>query len=112
MTETPAERRHRERMALNDVLARTEERTAAQLLQAAGTTTRYAWCFDHGIRHAFDPEAPWCTACWVWLDGNTEDAATADKASRFGEARFLHELPDPQRLAIIRDGAKHREEGR
>lgn len=36
MTETPAERRYREGMAINDVLARAEARTSFELLEATG----------------------------------------------------------------------------
>lgn len=63
---------------------------------------RYAWCFSHGFMHTFDPESPWCTADWVWLDGDSEDAAMADKAARYGDAQFLHQLPDLEaQLAVI-----------
>jgi hypothetical protein len=108
VTESPADRRYREGMAINDALARAEERTAARLRHAAGCATRYAWCFDHGRLHAFDPDAPWCTAWWVWLDGADEVLATQDKRLRYGDAEFLHQLPDDQQLAIIRESVTRR----
>lgn len=109
MTESPADRRYREGMALNDVLARAEERTAARLRKASGAPVRYAWCFDHGRLHAFDPDTPWCTARWAWLDGDNETLAIMDKRLRYGDAQFLHELPNEQQLVIINECAGRRE---
>lgn len=63
----------------------------------------YAWCFDHGRMHVFDPEKPWCTAAWVPLDGHAEAEAVADKQTRYGNAQFLHDLPDGLHLAVIRE---------
>lgn len=108
MSETPADRRYRERMALNDAMARAEERTAARLQRSTGITTRYAWCFDHGRLHAFKPESPWCTARWVWLDGGDDVLATQDKRLRYGDAQFLDQLPADEQLAIIRESATRR----
>lgn len=100
---------YRERMALNDVLARAEERTAARLQEAAGVSSRRAWCFDHGRLRVFAADAPWCTARWVWLDGGNDALAMQDKRLRYGEAQFLHQLTDAQQLAIIRECADRRE---
>lgn len=56
MTESPAERRYRERMALNDVLARAEERTAQALREATEqpvdgpATGRCPVCHREGLR--------------------------------------------------------------
>ncbi|MFE1321630.1 hypothetical protein [Kitasatospora phosalacinea] len=52
----------------------------------------YVWCFDHGRTHNFSDGA-WCTAWWVPLVGATEPEALADKAARFGDARFYDQLP-------------------
>jgi hypothetical protein len=68
---------------------------------------RFAWCFSHGFMHPFDPEAPWCTASWVWLNGDHKQDAEADKRARFGDAQFLHELPDGQQLTLIHYAADH-----
>jgi hypothetical protein len=62
---------------------------------------RYAWCFSHGLMHTFDPEAPWCTASWVWLSSRDKDDALADKQQRYGDAEFLHQLPADEQLAVI-----------
>ncbi len=63
---------------------------------------RWAWCFSHGAVHYFGADqGPWCTATWVWLNGATEAEALADKGARFGDARFLDQLPNEQQLAII-----------
>lgn len=65
-------------------------------------TTYYAWCFSHGRLHLFaEPEGPWCTAGWVRLTGGFEEEALADKQTRFGDAQFLHHLPNDQQVAII-----------
>ncbi|MEV0220842.1 hypothetical protein [Streptomyces sp. NPDC050704] len=61
----------------------------------------YAWCFSHGTLHRFRyRETPWCTAQWVSLDAYSEEAALAVKQRAWGGARFLHELPAEQQLAI------------
>ncbi|ARX81567.1 hypothetical protein SMD44_00965 [Streptomyces alboflavus] len=63
---------------------------------------RYAWCFSHGLLHRFaDGPEPWCTATWTWIDGATEDEAQAAKKQRFGNARFLDELPGEQQLELL-----------
>lgn len=63
---------------------------------------RFAYCFDHGRTHHFaEGETPWCDAAWVWLDGDTEDQALANKQARFGAAQFEDQLAMDQRLAII-----------
>ncbi|MYT20086.1 hypothetical protein GTW69_07255 [Streptomyces sp. SID7760] len=64
-------------------------------------TTAFAWCFSHGRLHHFLGE-PWCTAAWALLPGATEGEALAAKTQRYGEATFLHQLPDDQHLALIR----------
>lgn len=103
MTESPAERRYRQGMELNDAMARAEARLAQQLRDAAGAhPMRYAWCWSHGALHKFPAgQDPWCTATWVWLDGTVEEDALTDKQARYGDARFLHQLPADQQLAII-----------
>ncbi|MFJ4741209.1 hypothetical protein [Streptomyces sp. NPDC088775] len=63
--------------------------------------TVFAWCFSHGRLHHFVGE-PWCTATWALLSGSTEEEALAAKTQRYGEATFLHQLPDEQQLALIR----------
>ncbi|MCZ1012359.1 hypothetical protein [Streptomyces lydicus] len=102
-TETPAERRYREGMELNNVQARAEERAAEHLREAAGALQmRFAWCWDHGALHHFPTrEDPWCTARWSWLEGNSETDALADKEVRHGDAKFLHQLPDAEQLKLI-----------
>ena len=67
-----------------------------------GPPDRFAWCFSHGRLHRFAADAgPWCTATWVWLDGSSEAEALTAKIERFGDTRFLNDLPDRQQLAII-----------
>lgn len=62
----------------------------------------YAWCFSHGRTHYFYPDdTPWCTALWVYLAGATEEEAEADKQARYGDARFLDELPDVEAQAAV-----------
>lgn len=62
----------------------------------------YAWCFDHGTLHRFQPDTtPWCTAAWVGFTATTETAALEAKQHAYGEARFLHELPTEQQLEVI-----------
>lgn len=66
------------------------------------TLVVYAWCFDHGTLHRFQPRAtPWCTAAWVHLDAYTEETALAMKQSAWGGARFLHDLNADQQLTIV-----------
>lgn len=77
-----------------------EPRRSGYVLE--GPPDRWAWCFSHGLQHRFAADQdPWCTATWVWLDGVTEAAALTTKAQVYSDARFLHELPDYQQLAII-----------
>ncbi len=75
----------------------------------------FAWCFDHGRMHTFvprgeedAPEGAWCTAGWVKLDGATEEEATTDKVSRFGDARFAHQLPSDTQIVLIREWSARR----
>ncbi|MGX1129929.1 hypothetical protein RKD49_002119 [Streptomyces glaucescens] len=64
----------------------------------------WVWCFSHGRLHHFAPgDEPWCTATWTRLDGATEHDALADKQARYGEAQFIHQLPDEQQLQLILD---------
>jgi len=72
---------------------------------------RYAWCFSHGFMHTFDPEMPWCTATWVWLDGDFKDQAASDKQQRYGDAKFLHELPDTEAQLAVMDLSREQQEG-
>lgn len=65
------------------------------------TRWQYAWCFSHGRLHIFDDD-PWCTATWVSLFGTTEEEALTAKMATYGEARFLHQLPDDQCRSVIR----------
>lgn len=65
---------------------------------------QYAWCFDHGRLHQFDlVNGPWCSACWAWLDGSTEEEAMGSKRARFNGARFLAELSRDQQVILIRE---------
>lgn len=64
------------------------------------TTVAYAWCFSHGRLHRFDG-TPWCTATWVRLTGVTKSDALANKRARYGNAQFLHQLPDEQQYQLI-----------
>lgn len=69
-------------------------------------TPNYAWCFSHGRMHTFWPDRePWCTALWVRVAGITEDEAEAAKRERFGDARFMHDLPVEEQVVI------HKREG-
>jgi len=71
------------------------------------TKPRFAWCFSHGRLHTFwTDETPWCTATWVWLDGTTEDEAMQIKASAYGEAVFLHDLPSAEAQLAVMDKSK------
>lgn len=63
----------------------------------------FAWCFDHGSVHVFGPDGAWCTATWVALSGNTRDGALTDKQIRYGDARFLHELPIETHLDVMNE---------
>lgn len=65
----------------------------------------YAWCFSHGRMHFFrptteHPDGAWCTALWVTLAGETEEAAIADKEARFGGAQFAHHLGPGQHVEV------------
>ncbi|MFG1858444.1 hypothetical protein ACGFJT_41895 [Actinomadura geliboluensis] len=75
----------------------------SELTEPAESTPLYAWCFSHGRLHRFhaDPARAWCTATWMPLEGESEDAALADKNTRYGQALFDHELARDQRLAVI-----------
>lgn len=54
----------------------------------------HAWCFSHGRMHTFPSiHEAWCTADWIPLDGATEEAAHADKVTRYGEAIHHDHLP-------------------
>lgn len=57
----------------------------------------FAWCFGHGRLHA-SPD--WCGSSWVRLQARTADAAMAEKHDRFGDARFLAELPEELQATI------------
>lgn len=66
----------------------------------------YAWCFSHGRMHFFSPTAEhpdgaWCTAFWVPLAGDTEEAALADKQARFADALFDHQLGPERRVEVF-----------
>lgn len=66
------------------------------------TLVVYAWCFDHGALHRFQPRAtPWCTAAWIHLDAYSEEVALAIKQRAWGDARFLHELAAEQQATIV-----------
>lgn len=67
--------------------------------------TRYAWCFSHGRLHTFSTDRnPWCTATWTWLHGDTETTATANKTAKYGDAQFLHQLPQEQQINVMHNG--------
>ncbi|MBQ1164408.1 hypothetical protein KBZ21_41190, partial [Streptomyces sp. A73] len=36
---------------------------------------------------------PWCTAAWAPLDATNEAEAQDEKARRWGDAQFFHQLP-------------------
>ncbi|MGW2657009.1 hypothetical protein ACWC1D_25545 [Streptomyces sp. NPDC001478] len=56
--------------------------------------TRYAWCFSHGMLHAFpEGETPWCTGLWVAFTATTNAEALASKHAAYCDAQFLDELP-------------------
>lgn len=66
------------------------------------TLVVYAWCFDHGTLHRFQPgTTPWCTAAWIHLDAYSEEVALAIKRRAWGDARFLDELTLEQQLTIV-----------
>lgn len=64
----------------------------------------FAWCFSHGALHCFAGE-PWCTAQWVPLPGGTEVEAMVEKERAYGGARFLHQLPSDQQIALLSPGS-------
>ena len=64
-------------------------------------TLRYAWCFSCGCPHLFRPVDTPCTALWVYLAGVTEGEARSDKQARYGDAQFLHQLPDVEAQAAV-----------
>lgn len=70
----------------------------------------YAWCFSHGRLHTFWPSRAWCTAAWIELDGASEEEAMRDKRGRFGDALFIHGLPEEQALAVLAACAERRGE--
>ncbi|MBQ1164476.1 hypothetical protein KBZ21_41565, partial [Streptomyces sp. A73] len=41
---------------------------------------------------------PWCTAAWAPLDATNEAEAQDEKARRWGDAQFFHQLPAEQQL--------------
>jgi hypothetical protein len=59
----------------------------------------FAWCFSHGRLHY---SRDWCTAFWVPLTGATEGEAVADKRERYGDATFMHHLPQDAQLEVMR----------
>lgn len=61
----------------------------------------FAWCFDHGGLHNWHGKNPWCTALWVSLKGDNEQAALTEKAKQFGDARFIDQLPFDQQSDLI-----------
>lgn len=68
---------------------------------------RFAWCFSHGRLHTFwTDETPWCTATWVWLDGATEADALTFKTTTYGDAQFLHHLPDQAQIVVMKQTRK------
>lgn len=73
------------------------------------TLVVYAWCFDHGRLHRFQPRAtPWCTAAWIHLDAYSEEAAVAIKQRAWGHARYLYELSPEQQATITELAARRR----
>jgi hypothetical protein len=76
------------------------------------TLVVYAWCFDHGALHRFQPrETPWCAGAWIHLDAYSEEAALAIKQRAWGEARFLDELTPDQQVTITGLAASRRTHG-
>lgn len=61
---------------------------------------KFAWCFSHGRLHRFVGE-PWCTASWMPLFGKTEESAMGAKQRAWGDAQFVHELPDDKQMIVI-----------
>jgi hypothetical protein len=79
-------------------------------------TVTYVWCFSHGHIHGFrpsteHPDGQWCTANWVPLAGDAKADALAEKQTRFGDARFDHQLPRNQQLEVVRACAARRAKG-
>lgn len=67
--------------------------------------TAYAWCFSHGLLHAFPADAdPWCTGHWVSLSNQSEEAALKKKAAYYGGAAFLEDLPYETKLEVLEIG--------
>lgn len=66
----------------------------------SGETWEFAWCFGHGRLHA---NPSWCQASWVRLEATNPDDAMAEKVARFGEAKFLTDLP-PNLAATVPPG--------
>lgn len=60
----------------------------------------YAWCWSHGRDHRFTGD-PWCTARWTPLPGTTRAKTLAAKTEQYGDAEFLHHLPDTKQLATL-----------
>jgi hypothetical protein len=66
------------------------------------TSFTYAWCFDHGRLHAFPAgDEPWCSVAWVPLAAATEEQAVEAKQAAYGDARFLHDLPEDKQLKVV-----------
>ncbi|MEU3464463.1 hypothetical protein ABZ721_31485 [Streptomyces sp. NPDC006733] len=63
----------------------------------------FAWCFDHGRLHTFAAvTAPWCTAAWVRLHGDTEAEALQDKVGRFGSCVYFDQLSADQVAEVLK----------
>lgn len=58
--------------------------------------TSYFWCFSHGTMH----ESDWCTATTFRLRVENMDQALNLKRFLFGDAEFLHELPEGLRYIV------------
>lgn len=65
------------------------------------SATTYAWCFSHGRMHAFGRDGAWCTAEWIDLGAGSESEAERKKKDRFGDARFIDELPLEGQVAVM-----------
>lgn len=62
----------------------------------------YAWCFDHGVLHKFDPDAaPWCTANWVGFNARSEKEALEAKVMAYGDVLFFDDLPYDKKLEVL-----------
>lgn len=75
--------------------------------RSAPQAASYAWCFSHGRMHAFGSgSTPWCTATWMRVHGDTPEAALAAKQERWGEARFVHDLPPSQQMEVYQKAGR------